>query len=542
MGTICRKTALLLTFLVTAASLAGCQDGSVFIKNDENGKAYTWSEEISFASCTLRSINPISSPDHDFYQISKLIYDGLVELDDTLTPQPALAESWTVDRERQTITFTLKSGIRFSDGTELTPQDVVYSFLACKKASGSPYASSMGRITSAGASGDHTVVFRYASAYNISLADFVFPVVSSRQFSSEKALLDNTQTPVAGTGPYMIAQADLKKELLLQANPSYSGTPPANSITIRISPVIEQYPGFVESGELDMIVQTSIDRGDVSGNGALSITDFTSNEFEALGFQCSRGPCADVQLRQAIAYMVDRDEIKRTAYYNNGVKSDDLFYPGYLGTAVSSSFEPDQEKAAAFLSKAGYSDSDGDGILEDSSGRELTLRLVTCADNVSRKTAADMISKQLLNQGIRVSVSEVSAESFSSVLSSGSFDLFLGGWKVAENCDLRSFYGSGSGNPAHYANVSLDSYLNNLQSGLTGEELTDNLTKAREILRNDVPYLCLLYRTYAAVTSKDLEGLVAPRFNHYYYACEDWRMRVYREEENEEETSSEENI
>ncbi|MGN1349604.1 MAG: ABC transporter substrate-binding protein [Anaerovoracaceae bacterium] len=512
----------------------------MFINNDENGNAYTLSDEITFASCSLRSINPFNSPDHDFYQISNLVYDGLVELDDTLAPQPALAESWTVDREQRSVTFVLKKGIRFSDGTTLTAGDVVYSFNACRKASGSSYYdSAMSRILSASAQGDSTVVFRCGSAYNISISDFVFPIVSSDQFSSEKALLENTDDPVTGTGPYVITSADLKKELKLEANPFYYGTAPVNSISVNISPVLEQYAGFVENGEIHMIVQTSIDREDISGNSALTVTEFTSNEFETLGFNCSSGPCADASLRQAIAYLVDRDEIKRAAYYNNGIKSDDLYYPGYYGTAVSSQFMPDQEKASALLSKAGYSDSDGDGMLESSQGNELSLRLIINTDNLSRKTAADLISAQLLNSGIRVSVSEVSSESFPSVLSSGGFDLFIGGWKAAENYDLRSFYGSGGSNPAHYSNPALDQYLNAMQSGITGEEMLENLQKAKAIISDDVPYLCLLYRTYAAVSTADLQGLVAPRFNNYYYACEDWKIRVYQKEE-EEDASSEE--
>jgi hypothetical protein len=46
--------------------------------------------------------------------------------------------------------------------------------------------------------------------------------------------------------------------------------------------------------------------------------------------------------------------------------------------------------------------------------------------------------------------------------------------------------------------------------------------------------MCLLYKTYAAVSSTNLEGLVVPRFNNFYYACDDWRFRVYASDDDDD--------
>lgn len=277
-----------------------------------------------------------------------------------------------------------------------------------------------------------------------------------------------------------------------------------------------------------------MDRDEVAGNNGLTVTEFTSNEFEALGFNCTSGPCADASLRRAISYIVDRDEIKRAAYYNNGTKSDDLYYPGYYGTEIKNTYSPDDEKAKENLERAGYGDTDGDGILEDADGAELKLRLAVSSGNTSRAAAAQMIVTQLLNSGISVSVTEISPESFVSSVSLGNYDMFIGGWKVSENYDLRSFYHSGWSNPARYVNLTVNGYLDSLRSGLDNDKTTETLEKLKDILEEDVPYLCLMYKTYAVVSSADLEGLIAPRFNNYYYACDDWKMRVYQEDDEDE--------
>ena len=532
-----RIISIVMCFLCTAA-LTACQKSGIFINNDENGKSYTLSDQITLSSTVLRSIDPLTSQDNDFYHISKLVYDSLVELDDTLAPQPSLAAEWSVDTESRSVTFTLRSGVKFSDGTSLSSKDVVYSFNVCKDADTSPYKHQVQYITKAETSGDDKVTFRFSSATNISLADFVFPIVSSSQFSSKKAFLDNTEEAVIGTGRYMITSADIKQQLTLEANPNYYGQKPTNTIKISISPIETQYVGFVESGELSMIVETASDRDDVSGNSKLKVTDLTSNEFETLGFNCASGACADPALRRAVAYIINRDEIKGAAYYNYGTKSDDLYYPGYYGTEIKNMYAPDKEKAEDNLKTAGYSDTDGDGILENADGNELTLKLAINAGNDSRKTAAQLIASELLEYGINITVSEVASESFTSAISSGNYDMFIGGWKVTEDYDMRRFYHSSYGNPAQYSNSTLDGYLDSMQSGLSNDDMTDTLEKVKKILEDEMPYLCLMYKTYSVVYTSDLDGIVAPRFNNYYYACDDWKIRIYEEDD----TNDEQNV
>ena len=159
------------------------------------------------------------------------------------------------------------------------------------------------------------------------------------------------------------------------------------------------------------------------------------------------------------------------------------------------------------------------------------MKLVTSSENESRRMAAQMIARQLGEIGIRVSITEVASESLISAASSGSYDLFIAGWKVDERFDLRQFYHSGYGNPAGYANTTLDSLLDHMFSGVSAEQMKQDLTDAKKIIADEVPYLCLCYKTYAAVTSADFEGLIVSQFNDYYASCQDWSVRFLQPEE-----------
>ena len=159
------------------------------------------------------------------------------------------------------------------------------------------------------------------------------------------------------------------------------------------------YPGLVSSGDLSIMVMDDFNREEVSGDKSLRVTPFTSNEFETLGFNCTGG-CSDKYVRQAVSMTVDRDEIISSAYYGSGTKSDDLYFPGYLGTETTNDFSPDREAASALLQQAGYTDSDADGYVEDADGNDLTLTMVTSSENESRRMAAQMIVQQLAGVGI----------------------------------------------------------------------------------------------------------------------------------------------
>ena len=208
------------------------------------------------------------------------------------------------------------------------------------------------------------------------------------QYSGVKEFLSVEDEPVIGSGAYKIDSIS-GQEICLSANEYTFETKPSNTITMKVMPAEDLYPGLVSAGELSIMVMDQLNRESIAGNNRLKATPFTSNEFETLGFNTREGsPCAEKYLRQAIAMAVDRDEIISSSYYDNGIKSDDLYFPGYLGTETTNDFSHDTETAQVLLQKAGYSDSDADGTVEDSDGRPLELRLVTSSENISRKLAA----------------------------------------------------------------------------------------------------------------------------------------------------------
>lgn len=112
---------------------------------------------------------------------------------------------------------------------------------------------------------------------------------------------------------------------------------------------------------------------------------------------------------------------------------------------------------------------------------------MTSSENESRKLAAQMIVQQLSEIGIAVSVNEVASDSLTAAAASGSYDMFIAGWKVDERFDLRPFYHSGYSNPAGYSNTELDSILDDMFSGVSVDKLKQDLKDAKAVLADEVP-------------------------------------------------------
>lgn len=524
--TIKKITALIMCSILSVSMLSGCSGGTDFMNLNDDEEHYTLSDKITIPVKILRDINPATSSDADVYQVCKLTFDSLISLTDNLTPEADLADSWQFSDDRSSITFNLRSGIEFSDGSSFGADDVVFSFKAYQSASSPIFGSKINRISGVSSDGN-SVTFKIKDSGNITISDFDFPIFSSKQFSSVSEFLKAKDKPLIGTGAYKMDSVDLDKKIELSANEYYWGSKPENNITLQVFSVDSLFPGLVNVGDISVSVYTSEDRDSLKGDSELNVTSFTSNQFETIGYNCASGPMADVNLRKAVSYMIDRKDILNSAYYNGGTINDDLFFPGYYGTEVKKYYSKDADNASDYLKEAGFAQVNSAGFVQDSDGNRLSLKLLVNADNPMRLNAANMIASDLFDNGIQVNISQVSSESYEAALRGGDFDMFVGGWKLDENMDLRKFYHSGFSNYAHYSNDKADKLLDSLMSGPDEETTKKTVEELKDIFKDDVPYLCIMYKTYAAVTSVNLQGTLAPRFNNYYYACEDWKIKLY---------------
>ena len=184
---------------------------------------------IGIQSSKTTSLNPLFPVERDMLSIFDLMYDSLITIDDNYQPQAGLAESWTQTGNGRTWTFTLRQGVLFSDGTEMTANDVVATanyIISCAKDTNLTnkgyYANLRYFVKEIKARDNYTVEVRADRQYYGVLYAMTFPVLPA-------SALESANPP--GTGAYMITaftpySNGTKGSMTLSLNPYYSGKPP----------------------------------------------------------------------------------------------------------------------------------------------------------------------------------------------------------------------------------------------------------------------------------------------------------------------------
>lgn len=515
---------------VMLVAFSGCDSGMDFLNGAEETEKVAISTDIFIPMEKVRTLNPIISKDEDTYYIDKLIYEGLFTLDGSLQAQPLLAQSYSYEDDGYSIRIRLKPGVKWHDGQSLSAADVKFSidsYLNVLYSNLSIYNGYVDNIRSARVRDEETIQIYFKNNKDVALEKLTFPILPKHKFKSVSSVRNSKDKFVpVGTGPYKVDSADVNKEIVLSGNMGYhGGTMARNRIYFRVLPHRLDAVNLFEINDLTTSFSKNIDRDTLLNNKKVQMVSFPSNEVELIGFNAQRPALSGAFVRKALAYGVDVDKILETGYYNSGVRSDNVYYPGYMGADSDARLKSmDLEKAKALLKQGGYEDRDGNGFVEDEEGQEITIELLVNQEDASRVAAAQIIRDGLARLPIHVSIAQVDWADYSARLAAKKYDMYIGGYRIQDNFDLRFLLHSGWNNPAGYSNPDMDRLLDQMESAVTPQEKRDAFRDIKAILETDTPYYCLFYKTYGLIAADGLAGELKPYFFNPYSGCENWTV------------------
>lgn len=303
------------------------------------------------------------------------LYQGLVKFEGTDYSElkPALAERWEVAEGDAgwDLTFTLKEGSTFASGNPVTAADVVYSYqrvVTLKKGPAFLFTDIAG-LTEASfqAPDEKTVVISLPKTFSpqvfLSILTFtVGSVVDSKEVQAHETagdlgaawLLDHS----AGSGPYTLDHWTPETEILLTANPNYSGDAPAipNVLIQHVLESTNQQFGL-EKGDIDIARNLSPEQiAALQGVDGVTTAKGNSQLLVYIGLNQTVPELADPKVREALRWAVDYDGIIAGLLSGNAIKVQTLIPQGLLGFNEDAPFQQDVEKAKALLAEAGYAD------------------------------------------------------------------------------------------------------------------------------------------------------------------------------------------
>lgn len=427
MKKLLRLTSALLCLLFL--SFAGCKGVGDSPSNPgaDNGGATSAPQTISLFFNEKDSLNPYAMTSEHNHKLQTLLYDPLVTLGPTFEPQFILARS--IELSGKSCIVTLNTAV-FSDGSELTSNDVIYSIKLAKESDGS-YSDQLKSITSYTAVDKMTIEMTLSrhDPYFVNL--LTFPVIKAE--SEKRTDQNKIVLPPVGSGRYVFN----RETATLTANAYHiNGVSPISVINLVDAPDAQVLDFNLESDNVDIYYSDLRDGKMPSMNGTVSAV--TLNNLVYLGINMNRTWTQYPKLRYALSYAIDRTAIATKAYHSYALPTAGLFSPLFEDTkgVQNLPLSTNLQNSIANLADLGYNNKDNEGYLINSKNKRLSLSLIVNKENDRRVAAATLIKQQLEAVGISVRIELLTFKQYTHALSTGSFDLYLAEVNLPNNMDV----------------------------------------------------------------------------------------------------------
>lgn len=491
---------------------------------------------ISAFNTGLKTITPLVSSDAYASEVQSYVLESLlIRNPDTLEWEGLIARSWQVSDDGLVITFQLRDDVAFSDGKPVTADDVVFTFnfIMNESIAAPRQRSYLEKIKSVTATNPHEVVFTFSEPYfeSLSLAGGLSIMArhfyesyldKPEEFNQSKGLL-------LGSGPYRLVDpkgwTPDKGFVELQRNPRYWGDvqPSFNRIIWRVIENETAELTAFRNGEIDSYNARPIEYKNLKNDEQIKKN---SNNYEYMspivgysyiGWNQSRKGkptwFADKRVRQAMTYLTDRKRIIDEIMLGYGEVAISPFNPRTAQhNPVLKPREYALEKAKALLDEAGFKDSDGDGVLEDSEGKPFEFELVVFQDNKDSNRTVLLLKDLYARAGIKLIPKPTEWSVMLDLLDKKDFDAITLGWTSGLETDIYQMFHSsqtkaGGDNFIGYKNPELDELIDKARATVDEEKRMPLWQKAEAIMFEDQPYTFLMRRKRLAFIDKRIKNL-----------------------------------
>ena len=437
-----------LTAAVRAVSLAACSNNADPVgESSQPSQTDTESQAVHlnlaeswdfqyFYTIITPEVSSSSGYDITYYLTS--FYDTLFEYNTDGEVVGVLAEDWAMSEDGKTYTFQIKQGVKFSDGSDLTAEDVAKSILAVPVNLGQ-YNGSYGRLSTiiedAVVVDEYTVELHLTQPYYNTLRELClanpFGIVSSEQFNEDLTAKDTFRTATYGTGPYMYAGDNDGQTWNFGRNPNYWGeAPDVDSFSIKYIPDNDAKILAMQNGEVDFlsgiknISAESFEQMEQT-EGFQAQADEKSLQTYYVGYNLSDPIFGDQTVREAISSAVDKDAIVESIYGGLYDKADTFFSRSLPYCDVEQTvYNFDLDHANQILDEAGYTDTDGDGIREKD-GVKLSASFMYQTGSASDDNLVVYICDQASKIGIELTPQSAQMMDWYAMVQSGEYGLTI---------------------------------------------------------------------------------------------------------------------
>jgi peptide/nickel transport system substrate-binding protein len=497
-----------------------------------------------------KTFNPILVDDEASENIRYLTGGVLIRLNrQSQALEPALATSWTISRDRRTITFHLRKGVYFSDGTPFTSEDVAYTMrLLLDPNTHSPTGDAF-------RSGEGTAEVR-APAKDVAVITFPAPLAGLERLFDQVAILSahSPKKEMAVLGPFYVSDYKAGSYVLLRKNANYwkhdvqgRSLPYLDSVQLDIQRNRDIELVRFRRGELQLINRLDPEQFERLQRESPAVTRSAGTGLDAEEFWFNQSPTAPLpeykrawfrtrEFRKAISLAINRADLCRIVYKG-------FAKPAYGPVSPSNRFwfnaaleEPkhDPQRALRMLTQAGFRyDKE---TLRDRAGNRVEFTVVTNSGNATREKMAAMIQQDLSQVGIKVNIVTLDFPSLIERMTR-TFDydaclLGLVNTDLDPNSQMTVWLSSGENHqwnpnqktPATPWEAEIDKLMREQASALTEKQRKVKFDRVQQIVSEQQPFIYLINKDVLMAVSPSVVGTAPVVLNPQAF----WNAEVLR--------------
>ena len=483
------------------------------------------------------------------------VFETLLIINENNEAVPGQAESWTTSEDGLTWTFTMRDGLKWSDGTDLNAKDFEYSFKRMANPdTAAPYAETcLGMIDgfeeAAGfpdadgnptvepnldalnvkASDDGktlTIVLAYPCSYFDKIVAFaaMSPVQKATVEANGDAWCTSPDTYVCN-GPFMITEWTPSERIVLTKNPNYVGGWDSSKIvseSITLLLLEDSSASFAayNSGEAQLIKDVPTDEipslTKAEDGGDFYVDTILGTYYVSLNLK--RDAFKDAKVRRALSLAIDRDYVANTIMQGTYSTADSIVGPGIVdengyfhdnGNApyISADYEANLAEAKKLLADAGYPNGEGYPTIEYSTN-----------DAGYHVPLAEYLQQAWSDLGITLTISKMEWSSFTAARRAGEYDVARNGWVMDYNDPsnmVELFCTDNGNNDGKYSNPDFDAAIEASKVADAAEHFAQ-LHKAEDILMEDMGCIPVAYYNDFWLQSPALKGTWHSPYGYWY--------------------------
>ena len=476
--------------------------------------------DLRFAIAGYDTFNPLVSNNRNVQEISKIVFDPLVTLNEDYKLEYVLADS--IEKEDAThYIIKIKKGVLWNDNQELTPFDVKFTFDKILLGGfRNIYQSNLEYVTDLEVLDDGV---RVTLSQEVPFFEYylTFPIMCEHYYEGED-FASSEKIPI-GTGMFKIESIDATRIKLVK-NPTYwnsNKTPMVNEIYVNLYGTIGEVYNAFKSGDIDILLVSNSNIEQYIGTLGYNKIEFKSRDYDFLTLNCQDGPLQDPRIRKALSLILDKNAIIAACLGPGYVSSNfpldfgEWLYTRDLGV------ETNIDEAKAILKECGWQERNNGWIIHD--GRNtirLNLTITVNNDNEARVRVAENIKEQFENVGIDVNIRYLNRDKYIDALTNHNYQIILTGVESSYTPNLATYFGGG--NIANYSNEEVLAIIGEATSGAPDERLYEMYNRLFDIYLEEAPYIGLYRKTQSLISNQSLVGNLKPNSFNMYHNIELW--------------------